>query len=620
MVFGLRQKLSLGFGGLFLIILIIGMQGIVKVSELGQSIDVILRENYRSVIACQNMKEAIERVDSGILFVLLGYGTEGAAQIDAHLARFDDALRVEGGNLTLPGEDTAFARLDRAQKQYRTILAEIRDTTLPGEQRRADYFAKLLPVFLDVKHEADGILQMNQRNMSDASADARAMAAQARRRMYLLLLCGSAVAVGFVVFTGRWILRPITALTASANEIARGNLDLVVGGTSRDELGQLSRAFDSMASSLREYRRANEAKMVRMQRAAHQALDSLSLAIVVLDLDNTIEVVTNSAQEAFGLAVGHRLQEYKHPWMEMLARQAADSGHRELLAQGDYMVQTFVGGHERFYRPEAIPVLDAFNQPAGVTLILHDATQSRRREELKRDLVSTVSHQLKTPLTSIRMALYLLLDDKVGVLTGKQEELLLAAREDCDRLNAIVEDLLDIARIQSGRVQMDCHPVAPAALVMESGEAFKSAAHDRGVALRTDVPPDLPEVRADTTRIHHVFANLLTNAIKYTDPGGTVTISARADADLVWFSVADSGRGIPAEYIGRVFDQFFRVPDEGSTTGAGLGLAIAKEIVDAHNGTIRVESAQGAGTTFSFSLPRADRAAERQGENTPCRT
>ncbi len=612
MIFGLRQKLGLGFGGLLILILIIGIQSIVKVSELGQSIDVILRENYRSVIACQDMKDALERVDSGILFVLLGYEKEGAAQIDPNLAKFDKALRVEGGNITLPPEGESFAHLDNLHEKYKTVLAQVRDTAMPVEQRRADYFAKLLPLFQQVKDEAEGILQMNQQNMSDANMAAREKAAQASQRMYLLLLCGVSIAGTFVYYTGRWILRPITALTGSANEIARGNLDLVVGSVSRDEMGQLARAFDTMASSLREYRRTNEARMVRMQRAAQQALDNLSVAIVVVDLNGVVEVVTKSAQESFGLTVGGRLRECKHAWMDVLVQAASRSGHKEVLGQGDYLVQVFVGGQEKFYRPEAIPVLDGFGQLAGITLMLHDATQLRQQDELKRGLVSTVSHQLKTPLTSIRMALYLVLDDKLGPLNEKQEELLVAAREDCDRLNGIVQDLLDIARIQSGRVQMDFGRVDAAALALDSLEPFKIQAQDHGLTLTASLPAGLPEVQADTTRMPHVFANLLSNAIRHTSPGGKATVSARADDEVVWYSVSDTGSGIAPESLPRVFEQFFRVPDQETSAGAGLGLAIAKEIVEAHGGSIRAESVLGSGSTFTFSLKRADRVADKE--------
>ena len=606
---GLRSKLSLGFGGLLLIILIIGIQGILRVNKLGESIDVILRENYRSVIACQNMKESLERMDSAVLFELLGYEAEGKAEIEQHLTKFDSVMRAEGSNITLPGEEEAFAGLKSSYAQYQDVLKQVGDSARPVDDRRTLYFSQLLPLFQNVKRYANQILDMNQQNMAEANMSARRMAAAASQRMYLLLLCGTAIAFTFIYSIRTWILRPITALTVSADEIARGNLDLVVGSTSSDEIGQLSRAFDAMASSLREYRRTNEAKMMSIQRATQQALDNLSAPIAVVDLDGRIEVVTKAAREAFGLEVGCPVQESKHKWMAPLVQHAIETGRREQLARGESPVQVFVRGEERFYRPEAVPVLDQFGQPVGITLMLQDATQASQQDELKRGLVSTVSHQLKSPLTSIRMALYLLLDEKLGPLTSKQEELLVAARDDCDRLHTIVEDLLDITRIQSGRIQMDLRRVDASAMALDALEPFKTQAQDRGITLTASIPPDLPDVQADTTRVPHVFANLLLNAIKFTPPGGSVTVSARADDDVVWYSVSDTGPGIPIEYLPRVFEQFFRVPGQGVGTGAGLGLAIAKEIVTAHGGEIRAESEPGRGSTFSFSLKRANSAA-----------
>jgi signal transduction histidine kinase len=276
------------------------------------------------------------------------------------------------------------------------------------------------------------------------------------------------------------------------------------------------------------------------------------------------------------------------------------------------MVQHFVGGEERYYRPEAIPILDNERQPTGVILVLQDVTQLRQQDEIKKGVISTVSHQLKTPLTSIRMAIHLLLEEKVGPLTEKQVELLVAANEDSDRLHSILNSLLDISRIESGRAPIDFHAVSPHSMVSEVVESFRRAAQDQGVSLSREFPDDLPEVWADVTRINHVFGNLLSNALQYTPPGGKITLSAKAGEERIQFSVSDTGKGIPSKYLPRIFEQFFRVPDQRKEAGAGLGLAIVKEIVEAHGGTIRVESHEGKGTTFTFTLRRADRISKEE--------
>jgi NtrC-family two-component system sensor histidine kinase KinB len=608
----LRQKLSLGLGGLLTIILVVSLLSILQLTRLGESINVILRENYRSVIACQDMKEALERMDSGILFSLLGYSEKGNALIRKNEQVFDEALRVELNNITLPGEGKQAAHLQELFKKYRSILRNVADPQKPIVTRKMDYFTELLPLFENIKGTADEILKMNQQNMSDANDRARQRATSARDRMYVLLFVGTIVAIGFVFFTERGILRPIKRLTRSAEEIKKGNLDLVIQSNSRDEIGQLSETFNEMAASLREFRRSDRAKLARIERATQQAFKSLPDAIALIDLEGKVEVATETAREVFGLKPNVRIKSLPSGWMTDLYDKALSYGRPIETIDDHKILQHFVKGEERFFRPEAVPILDNEMQPTGVILLLKDFTQLRQQDEMKRGLISTVSHQLKTPLTSVRMAIHLLLEEKVGTLTLRQVELLLAAREESERLHNIVNNLLDIGRIESGRVEMQLQATSPHVMVVDAVEPFRRTSEDQGVTLNLELPTDLPEVWVDSTRMNHVFGNLLSNALRYTSPGGKITVSAWADDETVYFSVADTGKGIPDKYLARVFEQFFRVPEQGKETGVGLGLAIVKQIVEAHGGTVSVESQVGKGTTFTFTVLRADRIPKKE--------
>jgi len=604
---GLRQKLFLGFGGLLIILAAIGAQSILHLTRLGGSIDIILKENYRSVIACQQMKEALERIDSGLLFTLLGENDQGHELILKNEDAFEKSLQVELSTITLPGEGEKARALRDFYGLYKAGLNEVMEPTRPAAMRRTAYFTDLLPLFGKIKLAADQILKMNQQNMSEANDRARRRAGMARRQMIILLLVEALISVVFILVAGRWILRPIQKLIRSAEEIRRGNLDLVVTSGSRDEIGRLSEAFNDMAASLREFRRSDQARLIRIQRATQQAFDSLPEAVAVLDLEGKVEVATEPAKKVFGLKPGSFIRELRADWMARLFDEALKTG-RAVLPQDDHrLVQQFVTGEERYYRPEAVPILDNERQPTGVILVFQDVTQVRQQNEIKRGVIRTVSHQLRTPLTSVRMAIHLLLEEKVGPLTEEQAGLLVAAREDSDRLYGILNNLLDISRIESGRAQMDFQAVSPCALVEEAVDLYRRTAKDQGVTFGVAVADDLPEVWADTTRVSHVFGNLLSNALKYTPPGGSITLSAVADEELVHFSVADTGRGIPAQYLHRIFEQFFRIPDQAKETGAGLGLAIVKEIAEAHGGTVGVESREGQGATFTFTLRRADR-------------
>ena len=569
----------------------------------------ILKENYRSVIACQQMKEALERIDSGLLFTLLGDGHQGDELILNNGGVFEKALQVELNNITLPGEGEKAAHIKDLDGRYAAALDKVKDSTEPAPARRQAYFANLLPMFGQIKATADDILQMNQQNMNDANNQARKNASSAERQMYLLLGLGTLVAVMLILFARRWILRPVQRLIRSADEIRRGNLDLVVPVDSHDEIGHLAESFNAMTASLREFRRTDQAKLLRVQRATQQAFDRLEDAIAVADLDGKVEVSTERARTVFGLRPGSSIGGAPYGVAE-LSREALREGRPFPPKGRQKVIQQFIGGEERFFRPEAVPILNADGRPTGIVLVFSDVTQLRHQSEMKTDVIRTVSHQLKTPLTSIRMAIHLLLEDRLGTLTEKQVELLMTAREDSDRLHGILNNLLDISRLESGKASLEFQGISPQTLVMDALEPHRRSAQDQGVTLALDVPDSLAEVWVDGSRAALIFGNLLTNALQHTPPGGKVTVSAREEEDFVRFSVADTGAGIPSQYLPRIFEPFFRVPGRGSETGAGLGLAICREIVEAHGGTAGVESEEGKGSTFSFTLRRVDRLPE----------
>jgi signal transduction histidine kinase len=602
----LRTKLATAFGGLLLIVAAIGLHDIALIGEMSRSVDVVLRENYRSVLVCQEMKESLERIDGGATIVLLGDRERGEVQIDRSRERFRKALAVELGNITLPGEGALAESVRKQFADYEAGLAAFRDPGLSREAQHRVYLSRLLPNFLAIKDGADAILRMNQKHMEDSDLAARNKAASARRQTWYMLAAATLAAAGFLAFTAGSILRPIRRLTDSAEEIRKGNLDLVLPVESVDEIGRLSASFNEMAGSLREFRRSGQARMLRIQRSVQQAFDALPDAIAVLDPDGRVEVATRSARDVFGLRPESRLADLRLEGLDPVVSRALATGRP---AQSEAApIQRFSGPEERFWLPRAIPILDPDRTPAGVLLILEDVTRRREQDELKRGVISTVSHQLKTPLTSIRMAIHLMLGEKIGPLSEKQAEVMLAAREDAERLNGILADLLDISRIESGRGGFAFRAIPADALALSAVEPLRSAALDRGVRLETSLPEGLPDGWADPERISHVFDNLLSNALRHTPAGGTVTLSAEADDRYVRFRVSDTGSGIPERYLPELFEPFFRVPGQGAETGVGLGLSIVKEIVEAHGGTVRAESRPGEGSSFIFTIKRADSA------------
>ena len=602
---GIRQKLMLGFGGLLAVIAIVGALTMTQIDDLGKAIDMILRENYRSVVACQDMKESLERMDSGILFTLAGHEMEGRDLIGEYAPEFRAALAVELGNITLPGEREKAERIKSLFEKYAAAIPLVTQNTRSFEMRKAVYFSTLQPVFQQMKDLAQQILFLNQTNMNDANNAARRMADAAHQRVLMAIMVSAFLALLFSYLAHRWVLQPINRLIESANEIRRGNLDLVLEAGSRDEIGRLSESFNEMAAALRQVRKEDRVNLTRTRRATEEVFKALPAAIAVLDLDGKVEVSTETADRHFGLKPGVRAGSLGYEWLLPLTRKALDEDRVIARDPMRGCIQQFVDHREYFFQPIAIPIPvgPQRREPTGVALILKDVTQVREQQEMKRDVVSTVSHQLKTPLTSIRMSIHLLLEERVGPLNENQTDLLVAARDESERLAGILNDLLDIDRIESGKSQVSPGPVTPRVLAQDSIEPFLVEAKDKGVTVVNDVSEDLPEIMADAKKIRHVFANLISNALRFTGPGGSVVIRASPEQDHVAFFVEDTGKGISAEHLKHLFAQFYRVPGQDESSGVGLGLAIVKEIIQAHGGEVGAESVVGQGSVFRFTLP-----------------
>lgn len=605
---GLRHKLLIAFSGLFLLVVLVASLGMVVIDRVSQSFDQIFQENLTSINACRAMREAAEEMNQAFLVSLWEGTTLDTTTVRAHTEEFAKHLRFQQGNPTVAGEQELTDSLTWTWERFRSryfLLASSRDGIA---YRRGAYGSELRPPFQAIQRLTKAISELNSKNILSADGQVRAQAHSAKRTMTILLTSGGVLIFMALLFLGGLILRPIRALTRSAQEIEKGNLDLSLQVRSKDELGQLAEAFNAMAARLREFRRSDQAKLARTQQTTQTAINSLPDAIAVLGRDGTVEMSNDPAIRHFGIKPGARVDSLGHAWLGPLFEKV----RRELVPfhpqSYESAVQVFLDGRESFYLPHAIPILDESRILTGVTLVLADVTDLRRLDESKSDLLSTVSHELKTCLTSVRMAVHLLLDEKVGEINNRQTELLIAAREDSEHLHHIIDGLLDIGRIRSGRLKMEMKALDTDELVLHAVEVYQHAFQDKGIKLVRESAPDLPKVMADPTRAPLVLENLLSNALKYTGAGGEVHVLAEAEPDFVRFKVKDSGTGIPIEDLPRIFERFYRGSREGEPEGAGLGLAIAKEIVEAHGGTLEVQSMVGAGSVFSFTLKRNDQA------------
>jgi signal transduction histidine kinase len=575
---GLRTKLVLGFAGLLAILIAVGVTSISLLSDLGGSIDVILRENYKSVVACGRMKEALERLDSAALFALAGEAEQGRALAAENRPRFEAALQTELGNITEPGEGAKAARLRQLYTAYVPILERILGPATPATPeatRHALYFSRLLPVFRQIKGTAGEILDLNERNMVEANDRARRLAAQAGRSMALLLLAGTAFAGLCIFFLSRAILGPLERLTWAARRIEGGDLDPTVPVASRDEMGELAAAFNSMAAGLRELRESDQAHLLRARRFSQLAIDNLPEAVVVLGTDRKVMLANREAARLLGVQADQTVPERHAPWLQPLVDRVESGRVQERLPEAGIELPPVA--RERFYLPRIEALRGAQGRPEGFLLVIEDVTGRRWRSEMHAGLLANTAHDLEKWLAPLRV----------------------------ERLAGVAHGLLAMSHLEGLRRQLDPAPVAPADLIAAAVDKVADGPREKGVELVTKIDPAPQRVLADPIRAEQAVFSLLQNALAHTPAGGSVTIRADAEPGRTRFTVADTGGGIPAAFHDRLFEPFYQVPGTEDLGGVGLGLANARDIVQAHGGEIHCESEEGRGTTVWFTLPAA---------------
>jgi two-component system, NtrC family, sensor histidine kinase KinB len=594
----LRHRLWLGFGGLLAVLIGVSVLSLIVLTRYSRILERVFRENYDSVLYCEAMKESLDQLNNRAQQIIWQDAQSPPIDVAAYKNIFSRNLHGELGNITLPGEGDLAHQLSDLWNGYQSKYAEFDPT--PAAARQGLYRADLLPLYQSMKQVAQQISDMNMSNMVSVDGQVKRTLADVQNALMLLVVTGTLVAFGVVSAASAAILRPLMALTRSARQVESGNLDLHVAVQSRDELGQLAEAFNAMSAKLREFRQQDHERLVRTKETTQLAIDSLPDGVFMIGPAGEIEISNRTARTHFGIEPGLTVAGLKLKWLPPLYDEVRRTGKSTDPQGYQSALQLFDGPDERFLLPRAVPMVGG-----GVTVILVDVTRLHGADAAKSSLVSTVSHELRTPLTSIRMALSLLTGEKFGAASPKQAQLLKAAREESERLYRIVENLLSMSRIESGLTQFALRPAPVQEIITPALDPMRAAYTEKNIQLTVDAPDTLPQALVDPPAVVLALSNLLSNALKYTPSGGQVRLAVAQDGQWIAFTVTDTGRGIPPEFTGRIFEKFFRVPQPEGPTGAGLGLSIAREIIDAHGGTIGLLASGNGGSTFRFTLRAA---------------
>lgn len=615
----LRAKILLGYFVVIGILMLVGLWTVLSSIAINRAVEAITIDSYRSLAAVHGMLNSLDKMNMAQSEMLLGNDTAGNEELYLEADKgFRKSLSDAFRNITYPGEETALNDITDFYDSYFNGMTNTRAFILAGDEQEAGLRHKeAVNAYNQLMLKLEELYTINQDYMVKSTDNARSITSRAINSASLVSLIGLIVALYLGYKVSDVIIAPTKLLTESARKVAQGDLSTVAKVGSEDEIGILAKEFNHMTGRLKEYEEANVDKLVTEQRKSEAIIESIADPIIVLDKNMYCQKVNKAAQTVFGhggeSCLGKHLMEFMDDKVVLEAAQKCLETNRVPSFEGTKTIISVRNGDDsKYFRVEAAPFSATGAKAQGVILYFADVTYFKEVDQLKTDFVSTASHEFRTPLASMVLASELLLEEKAGDLTEKQKKLTGIIREDCSRLQELVSELLDISKLEAGKMEFHIVPVSLPDVLTSASVSLVPLFKDKDVELAIDDASAMPEVEADFKKLILVLNNLLMNALRYTDAGGSVRVGAKAEDGFVRVSVTDTGIGIPMSMQKKVFEKFFqgRWDEKHRTGGAGMGLALVKEIVEAMSGRIELESEEGRGSKFSFTLKAASKPSK----------
>lgn len=566
-----KTKLNLGVGLLFFMIIVLSLVGAFYLYSIKGDTENILKANYNTLEYSRNMLLALDEIGSNE---------------QQSIKTFESNLAKQNANVTEIGEGKVTAGI---QSVFNQLKANPQNESLKSQIRQNIF----------------EIMKLNMVAIKKKSETATRTAETANLTIAFVGTICFLIAFNLLINLPNNIANPIRELTASIREIANKNYSERVHFYNHNEFGDLARSFNTMAEKLEEYSKSSLNKILFEKKRLETLVNNMHDPIFGLDHNG---VILFANDEAFKI-IGMKPEEIIGKEMTTLAIRndlMKSLIVNELESDKPHPMKIYADGKESYFEKETVNITI---QPTGETetinvgdvIILRNITPFKELDFAKTNFIATVSHELKTPISSIKMSLQLLEKQETGNINDEQKQLIESIKDDSQRLLKITGELLDISQVETGNIHLSIDRTDPYEIVNYALEAVKVQAEKKDIALRVETIDDLPSVKADHEKTAWVLINFLTNAIRYSSENSHVTVKLFRDGEQLIFKVADKGKGIDSRYTSKIFDKYFQVPGSHKS-GTGLGLAISKEFIEAQNGTIGVESQLGLGSTFYFTL------------------
>lgn len=579
----IKTKLRLGFGFLFVVVLLFGSISLYYMNKISVSAKVILKDNYETLSYTRDMRAVLDEHELPLNAAML--------------SRFRKDLLKEQRNVTEKGEAEAVQGITRA-------FEVLNDSTKGMEQQKA--------AVMQIRSQLARVDGLNMAAI--VRKNATAQAAVEKASLYLVTAASFCFLVlfSFIVNFPGFVANPLREFSEAIREIGRKNYKQRLEFDGADEFSELAGSFNEMVAQLNKWENSNLAKLQSEKLRIEAIIEQMQDAIIGLNERQEILFINKIAGQVLNLNEGQVIGQNVKSLMQrndLLTRIIKNE-------KGTEPIKIYADDKESYFQLEKreiiVPeyddqesqVIRQTGRRAGMVYILKNITQFKELDEAKTNFIATVSHELKTPISSIKMSIKLLDDERVGGMNIEQKQLLDHIKDDCSRLLKITSELLDLAQVETGNLQLNFVKAKPADIVEYALNSVRFQAEQKSIQLELITDDVLPAVSADVEKTAWVLINFLSNALRYSGEKSKVVIQVAEKGKDIEFSVKDFGKGIDEQYQKRLFDRYFQVPTDGNNkSGSGLGLAISRDFIEAENGRIWVESAIGEGSRFCFSLP-----------------
>ncbi len=570
-----KEKLLLSTGVLFAMIILLTALSIIYINRLSNDTSNILVANYNTLDYSRKMMMAL---DDNI-------ANKTSRQ------QFEENLHLQHKNITEPGE---LEFTDSLTANYKALLLHPSDSSVLHSARK----------------NISGIMLLNMQAIERKSKIAAETSGNSIFWITLIgTICFIIALTLFFNLPGN-VANPIRELTESIKEIAQGNYARRIHYPGKNEFGELASSFNTMAEKLEEYQASNIQKLLIEKKRIETLINNMNDPVIGLDENRKVLFMNNVALKISGL----KAEDVKNKPVQEIAvtNDLVRSLVQELFAENKEKadnkqpVKIYANHKESYFQKQIIPIKiiptgETREVLMGNVILLQNITPYKELDFAKTNFIATVSHELKTPISSIKMSLQLLENKQMGSLNTEQQNLVDSIKEDARRLLKITGELLNMTQVETGSIQMSVIPSSPDDIIDYAVNANKTTAENKNIKLDISIPVNIPRVFADKDKTAWVLNNLISNAIRFSYDNSTVLITVTEDNNKMKFTVTDNGQGIAPQYIGKIFERYFRIPGT-KKEGTGLGLSISKEFIEAQGGYMTVESEFGKGSSFSFYL------------------